>query len=160
MNLTRTLVILLIAAFTLPSLAGGKKRNMPGIAFHVQTQHEDNPKMIFQQNISGRQFFFRRMPDITSKDIQSFKPFPAKNGEGYGAMFQLKPGAKNRLSALSAANLEKWLLARVNGRAVDAVIIDNQINDGILVIWKRMTLEEIQGLDKSIPRTGEKKPRG
>jgi hypothetical protein len=42
---------------------------------------------------------------------------------------------------------------------VDAVIVDREINDGHLVIWKGIGAAEIDALDQKIPRIGEEKPR-
>lgn len=158
MNLLRPILLLLLVA--LPLHAGGRKETMAGIAFHLETDPGENPKMVFEEFVSGQQRVFRRVPEISANDIAAFNPFPSQDGQGYGVLLKLKRGATNRLSAVTAANIGRWLIARVNGRIVDGVVIDQQINDGEMVIWQGLTLEEIKGLDKKIPRVGEKKPRG
>ena len=47
----------------------------------------------------------------------------------------------------------------VNGRVVDAVLIDKQVDDGYMVIWKGIGKAEIDAFDAMVPRIGEKKPR-
>ena len=74
-------------------------------------------------------------------------------------VFRLKGNAARRLSAITAANQGRWLLASLNGRAADAVLIDTQIDDGVLVIWKGVTLADIELLDKSFPRAGEEEAK-
>jgi hypothetical protein len=61
----------------------------------------------------------------------------------------------NRLAAITAANQRRWMLANVNGRPVDAVMIDAQISDGVLVVWRGINLADIQALDATLPRAGE-----
>jgi hypothetical protein len=143
----------------LTAQAGGKKGEDSGISFHMQGDPSDNPKMIFQQLNAGQQMVFRRVPDFTTKDIAAFNPFPSQDGQGFGAVLQLKPSAKNRLFAVTNANINRWMLAIVNGRKVDAVLIDKGVEDGHLVIWKGIGAAEIEAFDKEVPRIGESKPR-
>lgn len=155
------ILLLLACAMGLTTAhAGGKRDQMAGIAFHIETEPGENPKMVFNQFVAGQQRVFRRSPEVSSKDFASFKPFPSEDGEGFGILLQLKAGAVNRVAGVTAANTGRWLIARVNGRIVDGVLIDKQITDGQLVIWKGIAPSEIAALDKILPRTGEKKPRG
>lgn len=154
------ITLILIAASALPATAGGKKQQMAGFAFHIETEPGENPKMVFTQFVSGKQRVFRRVPEISTKDIQAFNPFPSQDGQGYGVLLKLKGGASNRLAGVTAANTGKWLLARVNGRIVDAVRVDRQITDGEMVIWKGLSLAEVNSMDKKLPRIGKRKPRG
>ncbi len=160
MTLPRLFAVVLLALCpALTAHAGGKKGEKSGITFHLQGDPTDNPKMIFPQLTNGQELVYRRNPEFMLKDIAAFNPFPSQDGEGYGAVLQLKSGAKNRLSAVTAANTNRWMLAMVNGRLVDAVIIDKQVNDGLLVIWKGIGAAEIEAFDAMVPRLGEKKPR-
>jgi hypothetical protein len=158
MPLARVIVLLLLASA--PLVAGGKKGADAGIALYLEAQQGSHPKMIFNQFVAGRERPFHRVPEIGSRDIAAFKPFPSESGEGYGVLLQLKPAAVNRLGAVTAANLDRWMIARVNGRIVDGVLIDQPINDGKWVIWKGVAASEIELLDKKFPRVGERKPRG
>ena len=151
-----------IAAFTMmvimalaPSVfAGGKKENKAAVSFHMETEASDNPKMIFGQLANGQTRYFRRLPEITIKDMVSFSPFPSLVGEDYGLMFKLKANATNRLAAITNANQGRWMIAQLNGRVVDGVMIDKQISDGFIVIWKGVTLADLAVLDEELPRTG------
>ncbi|WP_035605006.1 hypothetical protein [Haloferula sp. BvORR071] len=163
MTLSRRAVLTLLTlsvALPLPLHASGKKGDPTGITFHLQAEETDNPKMIFTQATNGKMLAYRRLPEINTKDIQSFAPFPSRDGEGYGAVLVLKPGPKNRWAAVSSANINRWLVAMVNGRIVDAVMIDKQIEDGQMVIWKGIGEAEIAAFDEMVPRIGEEKPRG
>lgn len=154
------LVLPLLLAMVLPSTAGGRRGQETSIVFHLETNPGENPKMIFTQFVAGEERTFWRVPEIGTKDIAAFNPFPSQDGAGYGVLLKLKAGSKNRFSAITAANQNRWLVARVNGRVVDGVLIDRQIDDGELVIWKGLSTTEIKLLDKEFPRLGKKKPRG
>jgi hypothetical protein len=160
MILPRLLLLALAMFFILPATAGGKKNENAIIAFHMETDPGDNQTMIFTQFVAGQERVFRRMPEIGTKDIESFNPFPSQDGEGYGLVFRIKNNAKHRLAAVTANSSGRWFIARINGRIVDGVVIDKQINDGELVIWKGVSLAEVNELDKKYPRFGAKKPRG
>lgn len=149
------LMTVLFLAFCPSLMAGGKPDAKFSATFHMEADGNDHPKMVFSQMAAGKQRIFRRMPEISTKDIASFSPFPSEVGDGYGVVFRLKPAAANRLSATTAVNLNRWMITMVNGRVVDGVLIDKQINDGMLVIWKGLTLQDTALMDESIPRIGE-----
>ena len=147
-----TMMVVLVLA---PGVfAGGKKEDKASVTFHLETEATDNPKMIFPQLANGDTRYFRRLPEINLKDMVSFSPFPSSVGEDYGLVFRLKGNAAARLAAITAANQGRWMIAQINGRVVDGVAIDKQINDGIIVIWKGVTLADLALLDKDLPRTG------
>jgi hypothetical protein len=149
-------IFLVVALALSPSaFASGKKEVKSSVSFHMESDGNDNPKMIAQAVHNGKNRFFRRLPEITTKDIVSFNPFPSEAGEDYGIVFRLTPTATNRLSAVTAANQGRYLMAQLNGRLVDGVLIDKQINDGFVVIWKGATIADIQLLDQDKPRIGE-----
>ena len=134
--------------------ASGKKEAKASVTFHLETEGTDNPKMIFPQLANGQQRFFRRLPEVNLKDMVSFSPFPSEVGEDYGIVFKMKVTATNRLGAITAANQGRWMISQINGRVVDGVMIDKQINDGFVVIWKGVTLADIAVLDEELPRIG------
>ncbi len=149
-----TFSMMVILAISPTVFASGKKENKASVSFHMETEATDNPKMIFPQLANGKQRFFRRLPEFATKDILSFNPFPSEIGGDYGILLKLKGGAVNRLAAISNANQGHWMIAQVNGRVVDGVFLDRQIDDGVLVIWKGITLADITLLEESLPRAG------
>jgi hypothetical protein len=151
-------VAVLLLTFLLSTATGlwamGDASDKASATFHLETEAGENPKMVFSQQVGGRERFFRRVPEVGTKDIATFSPFPNEGGD-FGVAFRLKGNAARRLSAITAANQGRWLIASLNGRPLDAVLIDAQIDDGVLVIWKGVTLADIDILDKSLPRAGE-----
>lgn len=150
------LLMMLVLALTPAVFASGKRDGKATISFHMETEGTDNPKMIFPQMVNGQQRFFRRIPEINTKDIVAFSPFPSDaGGDDYGVVFKLKGHSSNRLAAITNVNQGRWMIAQVNGRAVDGLLIDKTVNDGMLVVWKGVTLADIAILDDSLPRIGE-----
>lgn len=135
--------------------AGGDPKDKASITFHLETDDSGNPKMIFPQIVGTQTRYFQRTPDVTIKDMASYTPFPADNGEGIGIVIRLKPKAVNRVAAITNMNQRRWLISIVNGRVVDGVMIDKQIDDGVLVIWKGLNVEDLAAIDKVLPRTGQ-----
>lgn len=156
MKPARLLAALIALVLCLPALAGGKKGGDLRLGFHMETEAGGNPKMTFAYGDK----FFSSAAEVGLSDVADFNPFPSQDGEGYGVVLRFKAGPRNRLAAVTADNQGNWLLARVNGRVVDATMIDRQVTDGQLVIWRGVTQAEVQALDKKLPRIGEKKPRG
>lgn len=154
-------VLLALAALlaVAPNAVAGGNKKAARVSFHIETEGTDNPKMIFPHEVFGKQRFFRRIPDISSRDLVAFSPFPSEDQASYGAMFQLKDAARRRLAAVTADNIGRWLVCQAFGRIVDGVLVDEPIDDGAVVIWRGLSLEEIQELDKAMPRIGGKKER-
>ncbi len=149
------MVALLALAISPLGMAGSKPGEMGMVTFHLETDTATSQKMVFPQMDDGKQRLFMRNPEITLKDMTAFSPFPSGNGDEYGLLFQLKDPAKRRLNALSLTNQGKYLLAQVNGRVVDGVLIDKPVDDGLIVIWKGITSDEVKMFDKVLPRIGD-----
>jgi len=139
--------------------AGGKAGENAVVSFHIETEAGENPNMIFPVEAGGKTRYFRRMPEIAARDIAAFRPFPGDdNARTYGIVFQLKNAAARRLTNITNANQGRMMLAATNGRPVDMVVIDQQVDDGFLVIWKGVTEGDIRLYDNEFPRIGEAKP--
>lgn len=147
-------LMILLTVLSPAVFAAGKAGNKASVSVHMETESTDNPKMIFPQEISGQTRYFRRIPEINTKDVVSFSPFPTEGGGDFGVVFKVKDNAARRLSAVTAANQGRWLVMMINGRVVDGVIIDKQVDDGVVVAWKGVSLADIAVLDESLPRIG------
>ena len=156
MNLRIAALAALLTVVVAPhGTAGGKAGEMGMVTFHLETDEGASPKMVFPQMDEGKQRLFLRNPEISFKDMVAFSPFPSGNGDEYGLVFQLKDPAKRRLNALSLTYQGKYLLAQANGRVVDGVVIDKPVDDGLIVIWKGITTDEVKLFDKVLPRIGD-----
>ena len=113
--------------------------------------------MIFPHEVMGKQRFFRRIPEVSSIDYVAFSPFPSDDQASYGVILQLKDNARRRLAAVTQISSGKWLACKAFGRIVDGVLVEDPVDDGVVVIWKGLSIEEIGQLEEALPRIGEKK---
>jgi len=147
------LLILLLLPASL--MANGKKTPPASISFHMQGGAAEAPKFARKVKTMAGTHFFRKVPEISTKDIIAFSPFPADDNRTYGIVFKINPQATRRLQAATTMNRGKFLLALVNGQALGVVRIDKPVTDGMLVIWSGIKLNEIQLYDQVAPRIGE-----
>ncbi len=146
-------IALAVALFPGALMAAGKKAADLSVSFHLQAAPGD--RRAFKQLTAGKEVFFGKSAEISTNDIVAYRPFPSEDGNTYGVVFQLNKTAAGRLRTLSTANQGKLLLAVLNGQVRDAVLIDKPVNDGLIVIWKWVSLAEIKLADKHVPRIGE-----
>jgi hypothetical protein len=150
--------LLLIAAFLVvpgPLFGGGKKAPPLQVSFHLQAEPGESEKKLFRFPTAGQDITYRLSAELTQNDFVAFETFPADDKVSYGVIFQLNKVAAKRLANLSAAYRGRYLLAMVNGQVRDAVIIDQPVQDGLIVVWQRIGLAEIQIADQNMPRIGQ-----
>ena len=154
--MTRFLAAALLSLLLIPlATAGGKKSEGLKVSFHIQADPGEGKKLVFTQKTAGQDIIYRIHPEISTKDVVAFLPFPADDEVSYGMMLQLKAGAKQRLTSISAESRGKYLLAVVNGQVRDAVLIDRVVEDGLIVIWQRISAPEVRQADAQMPRIGQ-----
>jgi hypothetical protein len=71
----------------------------------------------------------------------------------------LKESSGKRLTAVTTADQGKYMVCQAFGRVVDALTIDQPVNDRVIIVWKGLTLDEIRELDKVLPRIGQEKEK-
>lgn len=155
----KILIVVVCLFFTGDVMAGGNKGKKVDLSFHIETEASDNPKMIIPHKVMGNQRFFRRIPEVSSSDFSAFSPFPSDDQASYGVILQLKDNARRRLAAVTQTSSGKWLVCKAFGRIVDGVLVDDPVEDGLIVVWKGLSIEEIGQLDGALPRIGEKKKK-
>lgn len=148
-----------LGVMVMPLLAGGSAARSSFVTVHVETESSDNPKMVFVQAVQGVPRTFRRMPDLSNRDIVAYKRIPAVGGAGSGAVFQLKEAAAKRWQALTTAGVNRWVVTQVNGRVVDGFVIDQPVSDGLIVVWKGLTEADLAVLQKEFPEIGADKAK-
>lgn len=155
--MTRSLLLPLLALTLItPAFAGGKRPSKNRLTFHIQGDQTDGQKMVFPVPMGRKQRFFQKTPVNKTTEIVSLKHFIADDGT-FGAVFSFDKNTAGRISAVTNRNQDKWLLAMLNGRPVDAVYIDRPVVDGRLVVWRGITQSEIIRFEYAMPITGETK---
>ncbi len=149
---------LLLSAFFIlstPANAAGKKTPPASISFHLEGAAAEAPKFAREFNTLAGARYFRKAPEVNSKNIQACSPFPADDNRTYGMVFKLNAQGTRRLTEVTTMHQGKLLLSLVNGQPLGVVRIDKPISDGILVIWTGITQQEIKLYDQIAPRIGE-----
>lgn len=154
--MTRRIIlsILAISMAAPAALAMGKRPEKNRLTFHIEGDITDGPKMVFPLDMGNKKRFFKKSPITFTKEIVSLKHFMTDDGT-FGAAFTFDKAASRRIAALTNSNQDKWLVAMLNGRAVDAVFIDRPVTDGKLVIWQGIQQVEIIRFEYAMPITGE-----
>jgi len=144
--------LLLLLTILLPQTAGaaGSKKGKASVTFHLQAEPVDSPKMVYPMEVGGQRLAFRRMAEFETKDFASYKAFPSRDKQGvYDLVFKLNPHAAQKLQLITNAQRGRFMASQLNGRAGEAMMINEQVNDGILVIWGVATAADLQTLAKA-----------
>lgn len=149
------LILLSLLLIPAAGMASGKKTPPASISFHMEGSAAEGPKFVRKVQTLAGEKHFRKVPEIGTKDIVAFSPFPADDKLTYGIVFKLNTQASRRLLASTTMNRGKLLLALVNGQALGVVRIDQPVKDGMLVIWSGVQQQEIKLYDQVAPRIGE-----
>jgi hypothetical protein len=122
------------------------------ITFHAQATDMDPPKTMFPFDLNGKRMFFKVVPEFSQQNIIAFHPFPGTEGGDSGAVLQLDFRGKSQLEIITRTRRDEYLLAMVNARPVDYVVLDQPVLDGVLTLWHGLPDEVIKKMDKKIQR--------
>lgn len=121
------------------------------ISMHVQATDTEHPRAIMQLPIGGTTMTFKKIPEFSQNSVAAFEAFPAEDGQSFGLLLQLDAKGRNALESVSRLNQGQILLTFVNGVPVDMVELDQPITDGRFTIWRGVSHEAVQDLDKYYP---------
>jgi hypothetical protein len=125
------------------------------ITFHSQASEMDSPKTMFPFDLNGKRMLFKVVPEFSQQNVIAFHPFPSTAGApggGSGAVLQLDFRGKAQLEIITRTKKDEYLLAMVNARPVDFLVMDQPVLDGMITIWQGLDPETIKKMDKHIPR--------
>lgn len=130
------------------------------ITIHAEASQEDNPRTIFNEVVQGQKLLFKLMPEISHMNIAAFQPFPSSEGNGNGVALKLDFRGTNALEIATRSRPGQLLLAKVNGKSVDILNIDQPVLDGIVTIWNGVPDEVIAELEKKYPHINQSRSAG
>jgi hypothetical protein len=136
-------------------MANGIKQEKPTLTFHMEVDRAEGSKFVFPQNVAGQDRYFSTSSDLGTVDISAIQPFPAQDGVSFGATIKFTQRGSGRLSALTGSNVGRLLLVFINGRLINALKVDQMINDGTIVVWSGISQQDIATLDQIAPHVGE-----
>lgn len=143
--------------FTAVASAGGKS---PGlyVGIHAEGDEYDGPKMVRPNEVNGKTVYFRISPEVVTRHFEAFHAFIAEDGGSYGAALHLNDAGMRAMQIMCSTNRGRLARTIVNGRALDVIRIDKPGEDGYFVIWKGLTPEDIQIMEKKLKRLDEGLP--
>jgi hypothetical protein len=150
--------LMVLSALVLAACSSTDKKPDYTITFHALAGAEDPPKTKFPADINGRRMLFKVVPEFSQQNIAAFHAFPAESGGTKGIAIKLDFRGKAELEIISRTRKDEYLLAMVNAKPVDFVVLDEPVLDGIVTIWQGVTDDVIAKMDKKIPRIGKSKP--
>ncbi|MGF1656435.1 MAG: hypothetical protein ACFCU3_05580 [Verrucomicrobiales bacterium] len=157
---TAALIIgLLAAAIFIPQAEAGSRKPKVSIRIHEMAATGDGPSFSVPVKPKGTNLEvpMSRLALVTEKDILGVYPYQNAQGQPAVALF-LNP--HGRLAVTTATHRQgQRLFLFVNGRHVVDLVVDRQIQDGILTIPQGLTTEEAQLIQRSFKSAGDKKKR-
>lgn len=147
MNLRATPLLVLVL---LPLLMGFSKKPKFTISFHAQADEMDPKKMMFPMQMGDRQVLFKLIPEVSQQNVVAFHPFTADTGDK-GVALQFDFRGRGAVEQLTRTHKGEYLLAMVNGKPVDYVVIDRVIENGLLTVWRGVPDETIKQMEKKYP---------
>ena len=131
------------------------------ISFHLQGSSDtDSHKSIFQVNVKGQNLTFMKAPEFTQENIAAFYPFPDKKSGTNGIFIRLDGRGRRKLEIASQSTEGRYLIALVNAKPVDMVVLDRLITDGAITIWQGVPDTVVAAMKKKyrVLKPGEKLP--
>lgn len=130
-------------------LQAGDGKQKHTFAFHEEGVATDGENKVFPHSVAGQEKFFRMTPFLTHMDFDGFVPFRAEGG-GFGAAFVLNRHGKVKLDQITTARQGSHILASIDMKPADVMVVDRPVKDGVIVLWKGLGPEHIQYLEKGL----------
>jgi len=136
--------------------ANGKKRPPVSITFHLEANSLEGRRLSIPAKTPMGTKYIQKSPSFSTNDFIAYYPFvsPHEN-EMYGVSLQLGKTAAMRLKTLSAANKGKYIVANINGRVVDMIYVDKQVDGRVITIWRGVDPKFLALVNPLLPKIGE-----
>jgi hypothetical protein len=144
--------ILMLALPALLASCDVLRENKILITTHVQTDQLEHKSELMPVTIAGQQMIFKKVPEFSQRSISAFEPFEADNNDGYGVVLQLDTKGRTSLDLASRQYIGMAFLTMAHGLPIDLVEIDKPITDGRFTIWRGLSKETVDEMDKFYPR--------
>jgi hypothetical protein len=146
-SLRRYLLLLML----LPMVVGMKKSSGPSLAWLVEGEELEGPKMVrrdIEPAPDGKFHYFRFTPMVTQNDIRGMIPMLADDGT-WGGTFLVNENGWRSIQATAALDSGKLLRVMVNGRPVEFQRVSKPAKeDYLIVIWRGITESEMEQLKR------------
>lgn len=137
--------------------AKGKNRAKVMISFHLETTNVQNKELAIEADTQMGKKFIEKFPIFITSNFTAYYPFQSPHeGELYGVSLQLNQKSAARLKSISAENKGKYIVANVNGKVVDMIYIDKQVDGRVITIWRGLDPAILKLVNPILPQIGEK----
>lgn len=158
MAMIRILTLILCICLTNVNVAFAKGKKAPpvSITFHLEANSMEGRKLSIPAKTPMGTKYIQKSPSFTTKDFIAYYPFvsPHEN-EMYGVSLQLGKTAATRLQMLSAANKGKYIVVNINGKVVDMIYVDKQVDGRVITIWRGVDPRFLAMVNPILPKIGE-----
>ena len=136
--------------------ANGKKRPPVSITFHFEADSSEGRKLSIPAETPMGTKYIQKSPSFSTKDFIAYYPFVSPHeGAMYGVSLQLDKGAAMRLKALSTENIGKYIVVNINGKVVDMLYVDGEVDGRVITVWRGVDPEILAMVNPLMPRIGE-----
>ena len=151
-----TLILCLCLANVNVASANGKKRPPVSITFHLEASNLEGRKLSIPANTPLGTKYIQRSPTFTTKDFIAYYPFVSPHeGGDYGVSLQLRKTAAARLKSVSISNKGKYIVVNINGKVVDMLYVDKEVDGRVITIWRGVPAEFLALVNPMLPKIGE-----
>jgi len=155
-----TRIVSLIICFCLfqadDASAKGKKRPPVMISFHLEATDIKNKELAIETDTPLGKRFIQKSPAFVTSNFVAYYPFLSPHeGELYGVSLQLNQKAATRLKAVSVENKGQYIVANVNGKVVDMIFIDKEVDGRVITIWRGIDPQILKLVNPILPQIGE-----
>lgn len=157
-NMTRILSLIICFCFLQVNdiSAKGKNRVPVMISFHLEATDVQNKALSIEANTPMGKKFIQKSPAFVTSNFTAYYPFVSPHeGELYGVSLQLDPKSARRLQSLSAQHKGQYIVANVNGKVVDMILIDKQVDGRVITIWRGIDPAILKLVNPILPQIGE-----
>ena len=153
----RTFLTVLVSLFLVQfAAAKGKQQSPVTVTFHIEATDIESKKLAYQIDTPKGKHWMSKSPFIMTKDIVAYHAFVSPhNPNMYGVSFQLNRAGSQRLSMASGEIAGKWIMCAINGKVVDMLYIDKQVDGRVITIWRGVDSTMLEACNQLAPRIGE-----
>jgi len=142
-------IVSLILLFSALVMAQEIKKKEWKVSVHLESENRTEGKLTFPVKIEGKNVPFSKSALFTQKDIDRARIF--RNADGsVGVVFRIEKRAAKSLYNLEYTHKGKRLATLLMGRQVDVIQIDKARQDRLFVIWKGLTMAEVDYIEAEI----------
>lgn len=136
--------------------AKGKKRPPVAISFHLEATDVQNKALVIESDTPMGKKFIQKTPALVTSNFTAYYPFLSPHeGELYGVTLQLNQKSAGRLRAISVENKGQYIVANVNGKVVDMIYIDKEVDGRVITIWRGLDPAILKLVNPILPQIGE-----